>query len=200
MRYLSRCLAAACFSMLAALLVPATASAECVPSELRSVINRVSSIYGPVKIISAHRPGARIAGSGRPSYHASCRAVDIVPPSGRYAEVASWLKANHHGGVGTYSGSFHHIHIDTGPSVRFHHGSGGTEVASNGGSRRSGRKATRVASNDDDGEERRSYRRRASNDDDGESRRASRSSRGSKGVRVASNDSDAWIGRLPNFR
>ena len=71
-------------------------------------------------MISAHRPGARIAGSGRMSYHASCRAVDFNPPRGKYQQVASWLKANHRGGVGTYSCGMHHIHIDSGPAVRFH--------------------------------------------------------------------------------
>ena len=31
------------------------------------------------------------------------------------------MKRNHSGGVGTYSCGMHHIHIDNGPHVRFHH-------------------------------------------------------------------------------
>ena len=58
--------------------------------------------------------------NGRASFHASCRAVDFKPPRGKYTQVASWLKSNHGGGVGTYSCGMHHIHIDTGPRVRFH--------------------------------------------------------------------------------
>jgi hypothetical protein len=64
------------------------------------------------------------------SYHASCRAVDFNPPRGKYQQVASWLKANHRGGVGTYSCGHHHIHIDTGPAVRFHKCEGGGYYAS----------------------------------------------------------------------
>ena len=97
------------------------AEAACMPSALAATLNVIRSKFGPVQVISAHRPGARIAGSGKASYHASCRAVDFNPPAGRYSEVVSWLKANHNGGVGTYSCGMHHIHIDNGPRVRFHH-------------------------------------------------------------------------------
>jgi hypothetical protein len=64
------------------------------------------------------------------SYHASCRAVDFNPPRGKYQQVASWLKANHRGGVGTYSCGMHHIHVDNGPAVRFHKCEGGGHYAS----------------------------------------------------------------------
>jgi len=96
-------------------------AASCLPSSLKAKLDEVRSKFGPVKIVSAHRPGARIAGSGRRSLHASCRAVDFHPPKGKHAEVVAWLKANHSGGVGTYSCGMHHIHIDAGPRVRFHH-------------------------------------------------------------------------------
>lgn len=125
------------------------AESGCVPAELRRTLAEVSRRFGHVEVISAHRPGATISGSGRPSYHASCRAVDFNPPSGKYEQVANWLKANHSGGVGTYSCGMHHIHIDNGPNVRFHKcegGDGHSHVASRAGkgrrhaSARSGRR------------------------------------------------------------
>jgi uncharacterized protein YcbK (DUF882 family) len=88
---------------------------------LKKRLSEIRQKFGPIKVISTHRPGARIAGSGNRSYHASCRAVDFVPPSGKYRQVAAWLKSNHGGGVGTYSCGLNHIHIDNGPHVRFHH-------------------------------------------------------------------------------
>jgi uncharacterized protein YcbK (DUF882 family) len=96
------------------------AQAECMPGSLRSLLSQIRAKFGPVQVISTHRPGARISGSGRASYHASCRAVDFNPPRGKYQAVVNWLKANHGGGIGTYSCGMHHIHIDTGPSVRWH--------------------------------------------------------------------------------
>jgi hypothetical protein len=110
-------------------LAPASAGG-CMPAELRQKLAQVERVFGKVQVISAHRPGARIAGSGRMSYHASCRAVDFNPPRGKYQQVASWLKANHRGGVGTYSCGMHHIHIDSGPAVRFHKCEGGGHYAS----------------------------------------------------------------------
>ena len=71
-------------------------------------------------MVSTGRPGARIAGTGHVSYHASCRAVDFHPASGSYGRVLGWLSANFGGGIGTYSCAMHHIHIDNGPRVRWH--------------------------------------------------------------------------------
>lgn len=87
----------------------------CLPDRLTAVLQRIEEKWGPVRIISAHRPGARVRKTGRPSLHASCRAVDFRPPRGTYRAVAKWLKANHAGGVGTYSGGHNHIHIDARP-------------------------------------------------------------------------------------
>ncbi len=97
-----------------------SAEAACMPGALAATLQQIRSKFGPVQVISTHRPGARIAGSGRKSYHASCRAVDFNPPRGKYTQVVNWLRTNHNGGVGTYSCGMHHIHIDTGPRVRFH--------------------------------------------------------------------------------
>jgi|LNFM01.1.fsa_nt_gb hypothetical protein len=96
------------------------ASSSCLPGELKARLGQVSKKFGKVSVISTYRGGARMP-NGRSSFHASCRAVDFKPPSGKYSEVASWLKSNHGGGVGTYSCGLHHIHIDNGPRVRFHH-------------------------------------------------------------------------------
>ena len=96
------------------------ASTGCLPASLKAKLSQIRSKFGPIRIASAHRPGARIAGTGKRSYHASCRAVDFYPPKGKYRQVVAWLKSNHSGGVGTYSCGMHHIHIDNGPRVRFH--------------------------------------------------------------------------------
>jgi hypothetical protein len=95
-------------------------STGCLPGALKSRLNQIRSQFGPVRIVSTYRRGARISGSGKRSFHASCRAVDFVPPRGKYRQVASWLKQVHGGGVGTYSCGMHHIHLDNGPRIRFH--------------------------------------------------------------------------------
>lgn len=93
----------------------------CLPASIRSTLSTIRAKFGSVEIVSTFRRGARIAGSGHMSYHASCRAVDFHPSRGSYGRVLAWLKSNFHGGLGTYSCGMHHIHIDNGPSVRFHH-------------------------------------------------------------------------------
>ncbi len=97
------------------------ASTGCLPASIKAKLSEIRSKFGPVSIVSAHRPGARIAGSGHRSLHASCRAVDFHPPAGKYSQVVNWLQSTHSGGVGTYSCGMHHIHIDNGGRVRFHH-------------------------------------------------------------------------------
>lgn len=121
----------------------AARGAGCMPAALRAKLNEIESKFGPVQVISGHRPGARIAGSGRVSLHASCQAVDFNPPPGKYQQVANWLKANHNGGVGTYSCGMNHIHIDTGGRVRFHkcQGNGSRWVSKSRGSKRYAYKA-----------------------------------------------------------
>jgi hypothetical protein len=96
-------------------------STGCLPGVLRQRLAQIRAKFGRVSVISTHRPGARIAGSGRRSFHASCRAVDFHPPRGKYRAVVAWLKSRHGGGVGTYSCGMHHVHIDNGPQIRFHH-------------------------------------------------------------------------------
>ena len=97
---------------------PATANEGCLPAVLRTRLAQVRKTFGSANVVSTFRKGARIRGSGKASYHASCRAVDFVPPRGKYSAVVRWLYANHEGGVGTYT-CMSHIHIDNGPSVRW---------------------------------------------------------------------------------
>jgi uncharacterized protein YcbK (DUF882 family) len=99
----------------------ATENPSCLPGSVKNMLNKVRSKFGKITLVSTNRPGARIRGSGRRSYHASCRAADFLPPRGKYGAVVAFLKSNWSGGVGTYSCNFHHIHIDNGPKVRFHH-------------------------------------------------------------------------------
>lgn len=89
-------------------------SRSCLTSSARSLLNRIESKFGGVQIISTCRPGARIAGSGRPSRHASGNAIDFNAPRGKKGEIIRWLSSNHHsGGTMTYSG-MNHIHVDIG--------------------------------------------------------------------------------------
>jgi Peptidase M15 len=89
-------------------------SRSCLTPAARSLLERIEVQFGHVGIISTCRPGAVIAGSGRPSRHASGNAIDFNAPAGRKSEVVRWLIANHRaGGVMTYS-DMNHIHVDIG--------------------------------------------------------------------------------------
>ncbi|MBS0251808.1 MAG: DUF882 domain-containing protein [Proteobacteria bacterium] len=89
-------------------------STTCLTSEARNLLARIRGQFGNVQIVSTCRPGARIAGTGRPSRHASGQAIDFRVP-GRKAEVVRWLIANHrNGGTMTYR-DMDHIHVDVGP-------------------------------------------------------------------------------------
>jgi hypothetical protein len=86
----------------------------CLTSSARDLLARIEAQFGSVGIVSTCRPGAVIAGSGRPSRHASGNAIDFNAPGGRKTEVVRWLIANHRsGGVMTYS-DMNHIHVDIG--------------------------------------------------------------------------------------
>lgn len=85
---------------------------DCLPRELTRSLAEIERRYGKVTVISTYRKGAIIAGTNRPSLHASCRAIDFHPKKGTYKKVVSWLRKNTDHFVITYSGRFHHIHID----------------------------------------------------------------------------------------
>jgi hypothetical protein len=99
----------------------ASVNSNCLPAAIRTALADVQSRFGPVTVVSAHRPGARMGG-GHMSHHANCQAADFRPAPGTYAAVASHLRQNWQGGLGTYSSG--HIHIDTGPNYQWHGGGG----------------------------------------------------------------------------
>jgi uncharacterized protein YcbK (DUF882 family) len=113
---------------------------KCLSKAAHELLDKVEAQFGPVRVISTCRPGARIAGSGRISRHASGNAVDFEAGN-RKGEIIKWLVANHKtGGTMTYP-DMSHIHIDIGQ--HFVSLAGGRKYASSntGSSRR-----TRVAS------------------------------------------------------
>ncbi|MFT5510601.1 MAG: hypothetical protein ACI89J_003698 [Hyphomicrobiaceae bacterium] len=97
----------------------AEAALGCLSGSLKSMLRQIETRFGNVRVISTFRKNARIAGSVRRSYHASCRAVDFHPPKGKYSAVVGYLKRNFNGGIGTYHCNMHHIHIDNGPRTRW---------------------------------------------------------------------------------
>lgn len=115
----------------------------CLTATARALLQSIEGRFGPVRVVSTCRSGATIAGTGRPSRHASGNAVDF-DAGGRKGAILQWLIANHRtGGTMTYP-DMDHIHVDIGP--HFVSIAGGQRSASWRGSR-SGRAAT---SDDDD--------------------------------------------------
>ena len=100
----------------------ATVSTSCLPGSIKAALARVQSQCGGLTIISAHRGGARIAGSGKPSYHSSCRAADFTM---RDYKCGMRVLAGWSGGLSTDPHRVAHLHMDTGPRIRFAHGGGG---------------------------------------------------------------------------
>lgn len=91
----------------------AASSRTCLTSAARHLLERVEAQFGPVKVVSTCRPGARIAGTNRISRHASGNAIDFNAGARKQA-IVEWLIANHQsGGVMTYAHKGH-IHMDIG--------------------------------------------------------------------------------------
>jgi uncharacterized protein YcbK (DUF882 family) len=85
----------------------------CLKGAARELLARIESQFGPMRIISTCRPGARIAGTNVISKHATGEAIDFEAGS-RKGDVVRWLIANHKaGGTMTYAG-MSHIHVDIG--------------------------------------------------------------------------------------
>ena len=92
----------------------ATASRTCLRPEARALLERIEAQFWTLRLVSTCRPGARIAGSGKISKHATGQAIDFAAPAGRKAEIVRWLIANHgSGGTMTYR-HMGHIHVDVG--------------------------------------------------------------------------------------
>jgi len=90
----------------------ASASRSCLTGDTRALLSRFEARFGSVKVISTCRPGAVIAGSGRPSQHRYGKAVDFMPNPGQRGAMLAWLRSNANGAVITYGSG--HIHFDTG--------------------------------------------------------------------------------------
>ena len=104
----------------------AQSSTSCLPGSVKSTLNKIRAKFGPVRVISTFRRGAVIAGTGRRSLHASCRAVDFHAPAGKRAAVIAWLRSNHKGGLGIYSCGMSHLHIDNGGNYTWNKCVGGS--------------------------------------------------------------------------
>jgi hypothetical protein len=86
----------------------------CLTPAARALLDRIEVRFGPVRLVSTCRQGATIAGTGRPSRHASGNAMDFDAGS-RKGAIIEWLIANHlDGGTMTYP-RMDHIHVDIGP-------------------------------------------------------------------------------------
>ena len=137
---------------------------KCLTAAVREVLDQIETRFGPVQLISTCRPGARIAGSGRISRHASGNAVDFEAGK-RKGAIIDWLVANHKkGGTMTYP-SMSHIHVDVGQ--HFVSLAGGRKYASRSGSGSSSSSSSRR------------YAQRSSRDDGGYSRASYEGSRSS---------------------
>lgn len=88
----------------------ASASRSCLTSDTRAVLARLESRIGGVQVISTCRPGATIAGTGRPSFHRYGKAVDFNTRN--KAGAIAFLRTQ---GVFvmTYCG-MGHVHFNTG--------------------------------------------------------------------------------------
>ena len=165
-------------------------SSSCTPPHLVSVLKQVEAQCGAAKVVSGHRPGARIRGTGRVSQHSFCDgqrgAIDAVFTN-RACALSALRKTNYT--ILTYGWSSH-IHVGTDGWG----GGGHTRMATNrasshvrAASRRNGTRFASVRS-------RHAFTRHAS------TRTASLryASRQRAGVRVAhgqwSNDRNGWGG------
>ena len=91
----------------------ASASRSCLTSSARALLSRIEQKFGRMQLVSTCRPGARIAGTGRISRHASGNAIDFHA-GGRKGAVVHWLIANHRGGGTMTYPRMSHIHVDVG--------------------------------------------------------------------------------------
>ena len=108
----------------------ASVSRACLTPAARSLLSRIEQKFGAVQIVSTCRPGARIAGTGHMSRHASGNAVDFNAGR-RKGAIIQWLIANHRsGGTMTYA-HMDHVHVDIGHHFVSLGSGGGRRVASN---------------------------------------------------------------------
>ena len=97
------------------LLVRGKLSTAKLPKPLKMFLVRVQSKCAGFKVVSACRPGARVAGSGRPSLHASCQAADYQV---RKPACALQLAKGWPGGHSTDYRAVNHFHASWSPKGR----------------------------------------------------------------------------------
>ena len=85
------------------------------PKPLRTFLVRVQEKCAGFKVVSACRPGARVAGSGRPSLHASCQAADYQV---RKPACALQLAKGWPGGHSVDYRAVNHFHASWSPKGR----------------------------------------------------------------------------------
>lgn len=102
------------FLSLLALSSPSQAgpSTKCLPASVKAKLNYIDRHFGRVTVISTYRKNARIAGTGKRSKHADCKAVDFHV-HGNKAAARKWLMKQP-GEFIQYSGHFSHWHIADG--------------------------------------------------------------------------------------
>lgn len=69
----------------------ASTSLGCLTQKTRSIVEQLKERFGSIAIVSTCRPGAMIAGTGRPSYHRWGMAVDFTPLEAKKKAVVNWL-------------------------------------------------------------------------------------------------------------
>lgn len=124
-------------AILVAIIACAPIAAYALPASVEGALARVESQCSGFKRLSECRPHSTIAGTGRPSLHRYCLAVDFrVDSYGcAYGALADWQH-----GLSMDGPSQRHIHLSDGTSIgrsegRFYHG-GGRRHAHRHGNRR----------------------------------------------------------------
>lgn len=95
------------------------AAYACLPPSIQAALDRANASCG-IQVTSTLRRGAIIAGTNRPSHHATCRAADFT--SKNYPCVYRVLK-DWPGKLSLDSRRMGHVHIDDSRYARFNHGS-----------------------------------------------------------------------------
>lgn len=89
------------------------APSKCVPSRLKSVLQKVAAKYGPITVNSTVRSNKRNrkAGGKKRSWHLKCAAVDFRVHAGTKGLLSYLRKNKNVGGYKRYKSGFYHIDI-----------------------------------------------------------------------------------------
>jgi len=86
---------------------------KCVPGQLKAVLKRVASKYGPITVNSTFRSAKRNrkAGGKKRSWHLKCAAVDFRVHAGTKGLLTYLQEQKEVGGYKRYKSGFYHIDI-----------------------------------------------------------------------------------------